>query len=197
LVHDFVSVIKRCSVGRSGAGLGEWRIGVGAGPRSPAAAVVGSGGFVRTTPADTQDSDHPEVAPRHGRCIGDRLHEVRGSRQPIAEPVTTRSRIRSPQCSDPSAADQQLARRTPPHEQPHERPAPRASPQLLDRHRSAARRARRPRAVSPVRTYNRRPRTENEPNRKLVTAKGTSHEVPTERPDLVLKAIEDGFATQH
>ncbi|MCC9738394.1 alpha/beta fold hydrolase [Streptomyces sp. MNU89] len=35
------------------------------------------------------------------------------------------------------------------------------------------------------------------PNRTLVTAKGTSHEVPTERPDLVLKAIEDRFAAQH
>lgn len=35
------------------------------------------------------------------------------------------------------------------------------------------------------------------PNRTLVTAKGTSHEVPTERPDLVLKAIEGMFAAQH
>ncbi|GGN00499.1 alpha/beta fold hydrolase [Streptomyces fuscichromogenes] len=35
------------------------------------------------------------------------------------------------------------------------------------------------------------------PNRTLVIAKGTSHEVPTERPDLVLKAIEDMFAAQH
>ncbi|MER8161230.1 hypothetical protein [Streptomyces sp. NPDC094472] len=35
------------------------------------------------------------------------------------------------------------------------------------------------------------------PNRTLVTAKGTSHEVPAERPDLVLKAIEDMFAAQH
>ncbi|MFD5517275.1 alpha/beta fold hydrolase [Streptomyces sp. NPDC127066] len=35
------------------------------------------------------------------------------------------------------------------------------------------------------------------PNRTLVTAKGTSHEVPTERPDVVLKAIEDMFAAQH
>jgi pimeloyl-ACP methyl ester carboxylesterase len=35
------------------------------------------------------------------------------------------------------------------------------------------------------------------PNRTLITAKGTSHEVPTERPDLVLKAIEDMFAAQH
>lgn len=32
------------------------------------------------------------------------------------------------------------------------------------------------------------------PNRTFVTAKGASHEVPTERPDLVLKAIEDMFA---
>ncbi|MET9482491.1 alpha/beta hydrolase [Streptomyces sp. NPDC006638] len=35
------------------------------------------------------------------------------------------------------------------------------------------------------------------PNRTLVTARGTSHEVPTERPDLVLKAIEAMFAAQH
>ncbi|WP_328443875.1 alpha/beta hydrolase [Streptomyces sp. NBC_00386] len=35
------------------------------------------------------------------------------------------------------------------------------------------------------------------PNRTLVTAKGTSHEVPTERPDVVLKAVEDMFAAQH
>ncbi|MEU7798994.1 alpha/beta hydrolase [Micromonospora arborensis] len=35
------------------------------------------------------------------------------------------------------------------------------------------------------------------PNRKLVTAKGTSHEIPTDRPDLVIKAIEDMFAAQH
>ncbi|MFF4901790.1 alpha/beta fold hydrolase [Streptomyces sp. NPDC001068] len=35
------------------------------------------------------------------------------------------------------------------------------------------------------------------PNRTLVTAEGTSHEVPTQRPDLVLKAIEDMFDTQH
>ncbi|MGW6210369.1 alpha/beta hydrolase [Streptomyces sp. NBC_01558] len=35
------------------------------------------------------------------------------------------------------------------------------------------------------------------PNRTLVTAKGTSHEVPTERPDLVLKVIEDAFAAHH
>jgi pimeloyl-ACP methyl ester carboxylesterase len=35
------------------------------------------------------------------------------------------------------------------------------------------------------------------PNRTLVTAKGASHEVPTERPDLVLKAIEDMFAAHH
>jgi pimeloyl-ACP methyl ester carboxylesterase len=35
------------------------------------------------------------------------------------------------------------------------------------------------------------------PNRTLVTAKGTSHELPTERPDLVLKAIEDMYAAQH
>lgn len=38
---------------------------------------------------------------------------------------------------------------------------------------------------------------EEAPNRTLVTAKGTSHAVPTERPDLVLKAIEDRFAAQH
>ncbi|MFJ8884494.1 alpha/beta fold hydrolase [Streptomyces sp. NPDC102402] len=35
------------------------------------------------------------------------------------------------------------------------------------------------------------------PNRTLVTAKGTSHEVPTDRPDLVLKEIEAMFAAQH
>ncbi|MET7827117.1 hypothetical protein ABZT23_20860 [Streptomyces sp. NPDC005386] len=35
------------------------------------------------------------------------------------------------------------------------------------------------------------------PNRTLVTAKGTSHEMPTERPDLVLKVIEDAFAAHH
>ncbi|MFE3270013.1 alpha/beta fold hydrolase [Streptomyces sp. NPDC059215] len=35
------------------------------------------------------------------------------------------------------------------------------------------------------------------PNRSLVTAKGTSHEVPTDRPDLVLKEIEQVFAAQH
>ncbi|MEU1533893.1 alpha/beta fold hydrolase [Streptomyces fagopyri] len=34
-------------------------------------------------------------------------------------------------------------------------------------------------------------------NRSLVTAKGTSHEVPTERPDLVVKEIENAFAAQH
>ncbi|MFE5141163.1 alpha/beta fold hydrolase [Streptomyces fagopyri] len=34
-------------------------------------------------------------------------------------------------------------------------------------------------------------------NRSLVTAKGTSHEVPTDRPDLVLKEIENVFAAQH
>ncbi|MFD7794993.1 alpha/beta fold hydrolase [Streptomyces sp. NPDC059759] len=38
---------------------------------------------------------------------------------------------------------------------------------------------------------------EDAPNRTLVTAKGTSHEVPTERPDLVLKVIEDAFAAHH
>ncbi|MEU2674966.1 alpha/beta hydrolase [Streptomyces sp. NPDC007164] len=35
------------------------------------------------------------------------------------------------------------------------------------------------------------------PNRTLVTAKGSSHEVPKDRPDLVLKEIEDMAATQH
>ncbi|MDX3802554.1 alpha/beta hydrolase [Streptomyces sp. AK04-3B] len=35
------------------------------------------------------------------------------------------------------------------------------------------------------------------PNRTLVTAKGTSHEVPTDRPDLVLKEIEAAFAAHH
>ncbi|WP_327188776.1 alpha/beta fold hydrolase [Streptomyces xinghaiensis] len=35
------------------------------------------------------------------------------------------------------------------------------------------------------------------PNRTLVTAKGTSHELPTDRPDLVLKEIEAMFAAQH
>ncbi|MER5791873.1 alpha/beta hydrolase [Streptomyces sp. NPDC001980] len=35
------------------------------------------------------------------------------------------------------------------------------------------------------------------PNRTLVTAEGTSHEVPTDRPDFVLKEIEDMCATQH
>ncbi|MFF2367888.1 alpha/beta fold hydrolase [Streptomyces sp. NPDC058122] len=35
------------------------------------------------------------------------------------------------------------------------------------------------------------------PNRALVTVKGASHEVPTERPDAVLKAIEAMFAAQH
>jgi pimeloyl-ACP methyl ester carboxylesterase len=35
------------------------------------------------------------------------------------------------------------------------------------------------------------------PDRTLLIAKGTSHEVPTERPDLVLNAIEDMFAAQH
>ncbi|MFJ2398711.1 alpha/beta fold hydrolase [Streptomyces sp. NPDC087843] len=35
------------------------------------------------------------------------------------------------------------------------------------------------------------------PNRTLVTAKGTSHEVPTDRPDLVLKEIEAMFAARH
>jgi pimeloyl-ACP methyl ester carboxylesterase len=35
------------------------------------------------------------------------------------------------------------------------------------------------------------------PNRNLVTTKGTSHEVPTDRPDLVLKEIEDMFAARH
>ncbi|GAA1303408.1 alpha/beta hydrolase [Streptomyces sanglieri] len=35
------------------------------------------------------------------------------------------------------------------------------------------------------------------PNRTLVTAKGSSHEVPKDRPDLVLKAIEDMAATRH
>ncbi|MFC5673842.1 alpha/beta fold hydrolase [Streptomyces incanus] len=35
------------------------------------------------------------------------------------------------------------------------------------------------------------------PNRTLVTAKGSSHEVPKDRPDLVLKEIEDMVATQH
>lgn len=35
------------------------------------------------------------------------------------------------------------------------------------------------------------------PNRKLVTAEGTSHDVPAERPDLVLQEIEDMFAAQH
>lgn len=34
------------------------------------------------------------------------------------------------------------------------------------------------------------------PNRTLVTAKGTSHEVPTDRPDLVIKEIEAAFAAQ-
>ncbi|MEH0417379.1 hypothetical protein [Streptomyces sp. B21-083] len=31
----------------------------------------------------------------------------------------------------------------------------------------------------------------NGPDRTLVTAKGSSHEVPTDRPDLVLRAVED------
>lgn len=35
------------------------------------------------------------------------------------------------------------------------------------------------------------------PNRTLVTAKGTSHELPTDRPGLVLKEIEAMFAAQH
>ncbi|MCX4851416.1 alpha/beta fold hydrolase [Streptomyces sp. NBC_00893] len=35
------------------------------------------------------------------------------------------------------------------------------------------------------------------PNRTLVTAKGSSHEVPKDRPDLVLMEIEDMAATQH
>lgn len=35
------------------------------------------------------------------------------------------------------------------------------------------------------------------PNRTLVTAKGSSHDVPKDRPDLVLKEIEDMVATQH
>jgi pimeloyl-ACP methyl ester carboxylesterase len=35
------------------------------------------------------------------------------------------------------------------------------------------------------------------PNRTLVTAKGSSHEVPKDRPDLVLKEIEAMVATQH
>ncbi|MFE9812959.1 alpha/beta fold hydrolase [Streptomyces sp. NPDC005227] len=35
------------------------------------------------------------------------------------------------------------------------------------------------------------------PDRTLVTAKGTSHEVPTDRPDLVLKETEAVFAAQH
>ncbi|MEV2243017.1 alpha/beta hydrolase [Streptomyces sp. NPDC049970] len=35
------------------------------------------------------------------------------------------------------------------------------------------------------------------PNRTLFTAKGTSHEIPTDRPDLVLKEIEAMFAAQH
>ncbi|MFJ6699406.1 alpha/beta fold hydrolase [Streptomyces sp. NPDC091272] len=35
------------------------------------------------------------------------------------------------------------------------------------------------------------------PNRKLITAKGASHEVPTDRPDLVLKVTEDMFDAQH
>ncbi|MFF2525623.1 alpha/beta fold hydrolase [Streptomyces liangshanensis] len=35
------------------------------------------------------------------------------------------------------------------------------------------------------------------PNRTLVTAQGTSHEIPTERPDLVLKAVEAMFAAHH
>ncbi|MFC9678998.1 alpha/beta fold hydrolase [Streptomyces sp. NPDC056948] len=35
------------------------------------------------------------------------------------------------------------------------------------------------------------------PHRKLVTAKGTSHDVPKDRPDLILKEIENMVATQH
>ncbi|MFF2901095.1 alpha/beta fold hydrolase [Streptomyces sp. NPDC057966] len=35
------------------------------------------------------------------------------------------------------------------------------------------------------------------PDRTLVTAKGSSHEVPKDRPDLVLKEIEDMVATRH
>jgi pimeloyl-ACP methyl ester carboxylesterase len=35
------------------------------------------------------------------------------------------------------------------------------------------------------------------PDRTLVTAKGSSHEVPKDRPDLVLKQIEDMVDTQH
>ncbi|MGW3668735.1 alpha/beta fold hydrolase [Streptomyces sp. NPDC005141] len=35
------------------------------------------------------------------------------------------------------------------------------------------------------------------PHRTLVTAKGSSHDVPKDRPDLVLKAIESMVATQH
>ncbi|MFG2662282.1 alpha/beta fold hydrolase [Streptomyces sp. NPDC048425] len=35
------------------------------------------------------------------------------------------------------------------------------------------------------------------PNRTLVTVTGSSHEVPKDRPDLVLKEIEDMVATQH
>ncbi|MCX4776114.1 alpha/beta fold hydrolase [Streptomyces sp. NBC_01264] len=35
------------------------------------------------------------------------------------------------------------------------------------------------------------------PNRTLVTAAGTSHEIPTDRPDLVLKAVEDLYASHH
>jgi pimeloyl-ACP methyl ester carboxylesterase len=34
-------------------------------------------------------------------------------------------------------------------------------------------------------------------NRRLVTAEGSSHEVPQDRPELVLKEIEDMVATQH
>ncbi|MGW1771890.1 alpha/beta fold hydrolase [Streptomyces sp. NPDC002104] len=35
------------------------------------------------------------------------------------------------------------------------------------------------------------------PNRTLVTTAGTSHEIPTDRPDLVLKAIENMHAAHH
>jgi pimeloyl-ACP methyl ester carboxylesterase len=37
---------------------------------------------------------------------------------------------------------------------------------------------------------------QNGPDRTLVTAKGSSHEVPKDRPDLVLKEVEDMVATQ-
>ncbi|MFE9890660.1 alpha/beta fold hydrolase [Streptomyces scopuliridis] len=39
--------------------------------------------------------------------------------------------------------------------------------------------------------------TQDGPDRTLVTAEGSSHEVPKDRPDLVLKEIADLLATQH